>query len=490
MWKNLLRRILSLDTLESKMDQLIASQGLIKEQIVEKNTPESPAKPKQSVKLENPIAQNMELIKQFDILNSDKKSILSFELVDIKTLDDTWKTFGTDYKNQHLLKGMMSSIAGGAANVGLQVYSTKGLFKSTVDPEKLIRYKDKTYGSIVHGANGKIESHTGFEMINGEVFTPMLVFQIMSIATQHHYMEGLQLQLKDLKERIDKLLDFQIHEREAKLIIASLQVADMSNRSYFTVEDFVSLNNLKYQLSVIRFEYLLKMQKEIFKILHQGQIISQAEYDIVVNDKDINFLEKAKLGTGKFANMIGKGLKEISSAVSNSTIVKGAKDVFSNSKSEFDDFVKQIHEGDYFYFSKVALEAENLYQSLRLIELKMNICDRNPDENRLGKISEMVQSFKNPTNIDSIHPQFEELNSNLRSAVENLFKISLENSITNRNEITKINNKVDCEFSNLQKIFSGKDKVKNEKDKVLKLFSEEKSYIIDSRSDEIQLYIQ
>jgi len=112
------------------------------------------------------------------IIHDDKNEEIKFELV--KDIDiSKYRSVPMDIHNKNDVQNFISSLLGGGANIGIASQATRGLFKATASPDKLMQLSTGGYGSAIM-KNGKIVGQAGFVKAGSTLFTPLIAFQITS----------------------------------------------------------------------------------------------------------------------------------------------------------------------------------------------------------------------------------------------------------------------------------------------------------------------
>lgn len=466
--KNWLRSLLGLDKIqESNLLNLENNKLLVKQNmalIAEINLLKiSP--PKAEVRyIRFPNEENLDhknvvslpVIKEFSLTGNKNKHSLDFSLITTDMISSDWCEISQSNTNQHQLKAMMSSLtSSGVALQGAATQSTKGLFQATVSPDKLMTYNNGTVSSIVKDASGKIQEHSGFTQAGNAAFNPLLVMQFASILTGQYYFKGITNQLNKVLDKLDNLQRMHHIEREAKMKYSFNQLQSYSYKTAFTLEDFVNLKQISYDLQVIRNEYLITSKETIDKIQNFINPLNLEKQSMDLEIDEANQIEKtlASVKDGVMGAMnkvstskVGLGMKSFSNSVGKT---------FSNSKGKVAKINEKISELAPYYTFKSAITAEELYQISRLVELKMNLAVKDMDSDRIAKIYELKEELHAFRKEDLLHfsmsgmvenfnkvtqARFLELKS--ESAIEkNAIQILIQNSTEDFQTLKEINNK-------------------------------------------------
>lgn len=432
-----------------------------------------------------PENKNFEVIDNFNIQNDN--SSIEFNLIESIEIENDWVLVSKEKNNSNF----WSQLTGTSLYSGLVKYSSKGLYKATASANSLMMYNDGTISSIVKNGS-KFSNHAGFVTANASVFTPILAFQFASMITGQYYFKGLNQQLSSIHNSINILISLYHNERLAKLRYISFKILEFNKRSFFTTEDYVSIDKLKYDLSIIRFEYLLIAKQEINNSLDNVNCEDRAEtYEII--SENTNAMERLKLSVKenptKLSLMISN---KLDSLYKDSVLEKGVNSV----QSLFEDSIKkamkltdEIIGSKFFFYSDISLKAEHLYQLSKMLEFKMNLSDKNPDTNRIGKIKEFYLLMSIFNLDDSVLNDIDKLNSQLKTKLIP-FNNFEKNSFINKNEIIKNKKKLIAEIEKIEKSISHNQNTFSEFINIKKGFEETNEFIIDNRNNDLSVYVK
>lgn len=435
---------------------------------------------------------NLPVINTFSLQNQKKVNSLEFSLVNKDILSKQWNEIASTQASQHQMKSMMSSLtSGGVALQGAATQSTKGLFQATVSPDKLMTYNNGTVSSIVKDASGKIQEHSGFTQAGNAAFNPLLVMQFASILTGQYYFNGITNQLNLVLDKLDNLQRMHHIEREAKMKYAFNQLQIYSNKKAFTIEDFVNLKHISYDLQVIRDEYLILSKETIVSIESFVRPINLEKEEIKLVLDEANQLEKTlssvkgninntynKITSSKF----GTGIKSMSNSVGR---------VVTNSKGKVEKISEKIKEMAPYYTFKSAITAEELYQISRLVELKMNLAVKEISEDRVYKIREIKEELVNFKKEELLHFKLDEMVKSFENIVQNRFMELKSESNIDRNAIQGLIQDSKQEFDLLNKINRQSiETVENLNIEAVRSFDVESEVLLDNRGMEPRLFIK
>ncbi|MGV8816023.1 MAG: hypothetical protein ACOH2D_18140 [Gelidibacter sp.] len=375
-----------------------------------------------------------DIISGFEINN--ELAGISFKSIDEEDFKNKLPKIFLNKESQDTFSGTLSNIIGGTANTAIASSATYGLFKATADPSTLMKLSSGGLASTVTGG-GKITQQAGFIQQGSTMFTPMIVFQIASIATGQYYMNNIAKQLNSVQEKLDELLNLFHIERQAKLIKAFKFLTEYLNKRNFVIEDFVLLKSIISELTSVREEYFLMLEDSVSEIKKNNQYTS------------VNSLKEAKK-------------KHI-------------------------DFEKT----GFIFKMKTSLIADELFHLAKLTEFHMNLCYKNPDINRINVISDQLKSI-NEFNSDNISfHKTQTLYNEIEKDTLGWLDTAKNNTWFNEVEITEIRKNLDNQF----KVFASE---KDEKIKsitttyknVINPFIEQRTIIIDNRRGKSELYME
>ena len=419
---------------------------------------------------------------------SNKSGLIDFKLDNNFQLDKNWALVNST--NQ--FNNFFSQATGVSSMAASTAYTASGLYTATASTSSLMTYANGTVSSITMNGS-KFGTHAGFVAANAAVFAPVLAFQFASMITGQYYFNGLNRQLTSINKKINHLISLHHNERLAKLRFINFKISELNRRSFFTTEDYITIDRLKYDLSIIRYEYLLTAEQEINKSLNK--IIEKSEVETIdVLSEDTNALEKVKISvkdkTRRLTSIINKKFNNL---YQDSTVEKGVGAIqmlTENSSKKATKLTNEIIESKYFFYADVSLKAEHLYQLSKLLELKMNLADKEPDSNRIGKIQELYKSISTFNIDDSVFDEIELLNSHLKSKLVTDINKLKSNSITNKNKIIANGKTIKKELENSDDLISQKHILFKDINQIKMGFEEQKEMMIDNRNGKTNIFIK
>lgn len=378
--------------------------------------------------------ETVNIINGFKIKNGLTE--IKFDAIDQKQFINSLPKIYLNKESQETISGTLSNIVGGATNTAITTSATYGLFKATADPSTLMKLSSGGVASAVTGG-GKITQQAGFIQQGSTMFTPMVAFQIASIATGQYYMDNIAKQLNSVQEKLDELLNLFHIERQAKLIKSFKFLTEYLNKKNFVIEDFVLLKSIISELTNVREEYFLMLEDSVSEIKKNNEYTS------------VNSLKEAK-------------------------------------KKE-----KDFEKTGFIYKMKTSLIADELFHLAKLTEFHMNLCYKNPDINRINLISDQLKSITefNSDNI-SFH-KTKNLYNEIRKETLGWLDTAKDKTWFNTNEITEIKKNLDKQFKTFATERNKKIKsITSTYENVIEPFKENMTIIIDNRNGNSELYME
>lgn len=491
--KDWLRRILGIDTLDNTISESNSATQKKLENIfkmLETNSGTNSKLENISKLLErnNKEVKTVKIEPISELRLSNQSSFIDFKLNNNFQLNENWALLNSTNKTENFF----SQVSGASTIAASTAYSTSGLYTATASANSLMTYGNGTLSSITMNGS-KFGQHAGFVSANAAVFTPLLAFQFASMVTGQYYFKGLSRQLTSIHESINNLISLHHNERLAKLRYINFKISELNKRSYFTTEDYITIDKLKYDLSTIRFEYLLTAEQEINKSLDKVNEKENIQTIEVLSD-DTNAFERMKISVKEQTTRLSSIISDkFNGLYQDSVLEKGVGSVrklTENSSKKATKLTNEIIESKYFFYSDVSLKAEHLYQLSKLLELKMNLSDKEPDSNRIGKIKELYSSISIFKIEDSVFDEIEILNSQLKSKLVTDISILKENSFSNKNKIIANGQKVINELKKSQDLIDRKHILFKDIQEIKTGFEKPTQILIDNRNGKTEVYVQ
>ncbi|PIF01696.1 MAG: hypothetical protein CR994_00110 [Maribacter sp.] len=468
-----LRKKLGIDTIDKN---IIESNSSTKNQLIEINKSIENLKPKEKTKI-------IEVADSFNMENDI--SNLSFKLNNSINLDNSWSLITTQDNKSNFL----SQIAG-ASSIGSSVaYSANGLYVATANTSSLMTYGNGSLSSITMNGS-KFGSHAGFISANPAVFTPILAVQFASMLTGQYYFKGLTKQLTSVQKGINELISLHHNERLAKLRYVNTKTNELNNRKFFTTEDYVIVDRLKYDLSIIRFEYLLSAQQEIINTFENKNGKDKKEEVIDIISEDSNQAEKTLISIKNNAKKISSFFASTYKKTGIDSGINYLKSKTENSYKKVEKIAEKISSSKFFFYSEIALKSEQLYQLIKLLELKINLSDKKPNHNRIGKIEELYKSIIEFNYEDSIYDEMEQLKDDLKDNLLTEIETHRANSQITKSKIDSKSSKIFENFITLENSLENKNVIFDDIEQIKLGFEEPHQILIDNRSETTRIYTE
>ncbi len=466
-----LRKKLGIDTIGKNILENISTT---KNQLIEINKSIENLKPKKETEI-------IEVADSFNLKNDITN--LSFKLNNNISLDNSWSLITTQNKKSNFL----SQIAG-TTSVGSSVaYSANGLYSATANTSSLMTYGNGSLSSITMNGS-QFGSHAGFVSTNPAVFTPILAFQFTSMLTGQYYFKGLTKQLTSVQKGINELISLHHNERLAKLRYINTKTNELNNRNFFTTEDYIIVDRLKYDLSIIRFEYLLSAQQEIINTFEKGNIKVNKEEIVDIISEDSNQVEKTIISIKSNAKKISSFFSSTYKKIGIDSSLDYLKSKTENSNKKVKKLADKVNDSKFFFYSEIALKSEQLYQLFKLLELKINLSDKNPSPNRIGKIEELYKSIIDFNYEDSIYDEMEKLKTNLKDNLLSNIEIHRTNSQITKSKIDSKASKIFENFTTIENNLENKNLLFKDIEQIKLEFETPHQILIDNRTKSTRIY--
>lgn len=380
------------------------------------------------------ISNNEQTLTNFELKNSGVG--IKFNAISNDDFIKKLPQIHLNKENQEIITGTLSNLAGGASNTAITSFATQGLFKATADPSTLMKLASGGVGSSVIN-NGVITQQAGFMQAGSTMFTPMIVFQIASMITGQYYMNNISKQLNSIQEKLDELLNLFHIERQAKLVKSFKFITENLNKKSFAIEDFVLIKLILSELTDVREEYFLMLENSVQSIKNNNKYVS------------INSLTEAKYISNEF------------------------------------------YKTGFIFKMQTSLIADELYHLAKITEFHMNLCYKNPDINRLSLLSDKLTEITNFKQEDLSFNKTVKLYNEIKNDTLYWLNYSKNESWFNTEDIKKIGRELTLQFNDFEKNRNIKlSNISNTYGNISKPFMEEKTIVIDNRTNNIKLYIE
>lgn len=451
---NWLKKILGLNGLEEKISEIaidnnkeiIEIQKSIKEiSLTNNDNALQLSTIREIVQKNRPNEKNIESLKAGGI---------DFHLTNDIILDESWRPLNPDGR----MTNLFSQITGVSTYTTGIVYTANGLYTATAKVSDLMTYNDGTLSSIVVNGN-TISNHSGFINANISVFTPMIIFQITSLLTGQYYFNNIVKQLNNIQNKLNKLLMFFMNEKYAKLTYANNFLIEMGKRNSYAIEDFIMFDRVKYDLSVMRYEFLYLSK----------QTLNNFKYEEKEGVKD-NLLNRAPI------------IKDIMDRVNK---------IIKNSSKEAKKIIIKIHESDFHKYLELSIQADLLYQYSKIIEFKLNFSDKNPDSNRIDKIKSIYSKI---TTYSLTNDSICDENMNINKEFDSHFMKILEDkhveSMFRKEKIEEYKNSLKNNTNIINKLTDFQHSIKLKASELKKSLEKPAQILIDNKGDEPRFYVK
>ncbi|SIT96648.1 hypothetical protein SAMN05660493_01339 [Epilithonimonas bovis DSM 19482] len=312
--------------------------------------------------------ENLEVLKEIEFIADQK-----LNMVDLSQLNRKIEGATLISKND-AAEGLISNLLAGFVSAGIAKFITKGLYTTTAKPEQLIQYASGTFSSITSNGS-KFGKHVGFTQAGFMSMAPLLAFQAASMVTSQIHMQHINRKLSKINEKVGYLFDFHKNERTAKLKYINQKINEYFSRDYFTTEDFVMMDQFKYDLLVMQEEgaqFFVNTLVDKFQALGIN-IDSSYELAVVAKDK----------------KSIWKKLEE-----KGNNLNQNLGNFVEKSKSHIEKTIQGFQDSQIFFYAEVSITAEKLYENLLLAELAANLKVKELDRDRIGKIDELRRNVE------------------------------------------------------------------------------------------------
>lgn len=281
-------------------------------------------------------------ITSFGFSNENNEQ-LHFELIPSITNIQNWNSVELKDNDLKNINGFVSNIISSSATVGIASQATNGLFKASTNSELLMKLKDGGLGSAVMNGN-KITGSAGFLEVGSTFFTPLICFQVLSLAVGQTYMKNISLQLNSIQEKLNTIIRLHHLNREVIMKVEYDELQKLALKNKYDSNDFSIINRATYELSKIKLEYFTLANETYQKVK----------------------LEKANWKL--------------------------------NSKKSAIKTIKSFKESGFIYNIENAILSQNLFKLAKLIEFQMKLSKNDLTFNNMAEIRKLNESeFENRT---------------------------------------------------------------------------------------------
>lgn len=373
--------------------------------------------------------------------------------------------------------GVINTLAGVGASLSISKFVTKGLYTTNAKPEELMKYGKDLYSSITRNGN-KFSKHVGFSPASMAAMMPMIAFQAATIITSQAHLQEINKKLEKINEKLGDLLNFHKYERVAKLKYINHKINEFNNRQFFTIEDFVIIEQFKYDLESIKeecflhFENKLRQKFDEHKFVNFSDIVTDLSLHVNVDENGSAFKRATNsvLKTGK-------------------NLIKNIQNFSEKSTSKFNSLINDFSESQVFSYAELALTAEKLYESLLTVELMANLKVKNMDQDRVGKVGELRDNLANYKASLKIEPIIKKLYVDFKSNFGNKQTEQEFKSFTrNKDKILSSSNVFFEDLQYLEELLKFDTQKFN--DNIVDAFEDDYEIIVDNQGEEELIYMR
>lgn len=323
--------------------------------------------------------------------------------------------------HKEVSQGLINSLFPVTASYAIAKHVANGLYTTTADPNTLMKLVGGTYGTAVM-KGGKISGHVGFQSVSLATMAPLIAFQAATIITGQIHMKQITEKLKSIDEKLDVLMSYHKYERIARLKYFNHKITEFYSRNFFAPEDFVIIDQIKYDLQIVKEECFLIFREKL--------------------QKCVSKYTPSKINRDTCNKGIWASIKE------------EAKAVTENSKKDLEQFIKSLNESEVFAYAEISLTAEKLYESLLVIELLGNLKVQDLTNDRLGKIEElkyMLQMYKED-NREKVTTKVQDLYNDFVRSFNTYADAKRDNSFRSKDKIRNIRDEFKLDISYLESL--------------------------------------
>lgn len=174
----------------------------------------------------------------------------------------------------HATQAAMPALEKANTIAEIKKHAPNGLFTSTIDPEKLTKFKNsQEYSTMVHGSNG-IKKHKGFlkKDINEIIAKDSLVSSVnagmqgAAMISGQYYLEEITSQLEGIDSKLEELIEFHHDEKLSILKNAKNRLEEIVKRESVELNDVSEIRNLRNAVSEVYEEYQTRLNRELEKV--------------------------------------------------------------------------------------------------------------------------------------------------------------------------------------------------------------------------------
>lgn len=373
--------------------------------------------------------------------------------------------------------GLINSLAGTATSLSLSKFITKGLYSTNANPDQLMKYGKDLYSSITKEGN-KFSKHIGFSPASMAAMMPMIAFQAATIITSQAHLQEINKKLEKINEKLGDLLNFHKYERIAKLKYINHKINEFNKREFFTIEDFVIIEQFKYDLESIKEECFLHFANKLNEKFTEHKFVNFSDIST-----DLSLYVNVDDNGSAFKRATNSVLKTGKNAIRN------IQNFSEKSTSKFNSLINDFSESQVFSYAELALTAEKLYESLLTVELMANLKVKNMDQDRMGKVRELRNNLENYKVSLKIEPIIKKLYGDFKSNFGN--KQAAQESKSFARNKDKILSASDVFFEDLQYLEELLNfDTQKFNDNIVDAFEDDYEIIVDNEGEDELIYMR
>ncbi len=141
-----------------------------------------------------------------------------------------------------------------------------GLYQATAPVSQLMHLSSGGISSMQISESGRIVAQRGFVQASGTTFSPIIVFQVLSMVTGQYYMNGITKQLNALNEKIDTIINKIEASYQGKLQSAISFFQILAKQNSYSIDDLILLRMRLIDIQDMYFNYIIQMRKAAEKV--------------------------------------------------------------------------------------------------------------------------------------------------------------------------------------------------------------------------------
>ena len=373
--------------------------------------------------------------------------------------------------------GLINSIAGTATSLSLSKFITQGLYTTNAKPGEMVQYATGLFSSITKNGN-KFSKHIGFSPVSMAAMMPMIAFQAATIITSQAHLQEINKKLEKINGKLGDLLNFHKYERIAKLKYINHKISEFNKREFFTIEDFVIIEQFKYDLESIKEECFLHFENKLNDKFKEHKFVnfSNISTDLSINVNVVDNTSALKKAT----NSVLKTGKNT---------IKNIQNFSEKSTSKFNSLINDFSESQVFSYAELSLTAEKLYESLLTVELMANLKVKKMDQDRVGKVGELRDNLANYKASLKIEPIIKNLYVDFKRNFGNKQnEQEFKTFARNKDKILTSSNVFFEDLQYLEELLKFDTQKFN--DNIVDAFDDDYEIIVDNKADEELIYMR